>query len=171
MDFGIEGLKLLRVNLGGALGPKIGQQLLLTQIALRKQDVFDFSNLPPMKNEESAQLIEMLMIVSTPAFLTNKDLFVLIALRMFRITLRDGITGPGLFAIQNYAVVTFVAFKAAARACKLERAQRRTTIAGVRGRQPSQVRRSPCLRPEPPSSSWRCVETSSDDTSDPVRSS
>ncbi len=119
LAFGTEGLKLLGVNLSPPLQPKIGQQLALTHVELRRHDVFDFSSLPEMDNEASEQLMEMLMIVSTPAFLTNKDLFVLISLRMFRITLRDGLTSAGIFSIQNYAVVMYIAFKAVDRAYRI----------------------------------------------------
>ncbi|WP_189682841.1 ATP-binding protein [Seohaeicola zhoushanensis] len=119
LEFGIEGLKLLGVNLSPPLAPKIMAQLARTQIEVRRQDVFDFSSLPAMRNEESEQLIEMLMIVATPAFLQNKDLFVLISLRMFRVTLRDGMTSAGLFSVQTYAIVNYLAFKAVDRAFRI----------------------------------------------------
>ncbi|GAA6200264.1 AAA family ATPase [Aquicoccus sp. SU-CL01552] len=110
IDFGVEGLKLLGVNLRGPPGPKIMTQLIGTRIDLRRHDVLDFSKLPDMDDPKAEQLIEMLMIVSTPAFLQNKDLFVLISLRMFRLTLRKGLTSAGLFSIQNYAIVIYLAF-------------------------------------------------------------
>lgn len=119
IEFGIEGLRLLGVNLSGALGPKIMAQLAATQIELRRHDVLDFSRLPDMDDPQAEQLIEMLMIVSTPAFLQNKDLFVLISLRMFRLTLRKGLTSAGLFSIQNYAIVIYLAFKAVDKAYKI----------------------------------------------------
>lgn len=139
LDFGVAGLKLLGINLSAPLNPKIGQQLALTHLALRKHDVFDFSSLPEMENEASEQLMEMLMIVSTPAFLTNKDLFVLISLRMFRITLRDGLTSAGIFSIQNYAIVMYIAFKSVDRAFRIGTnlfplLESRNVSAQVRGR-------------------------------------
>ncbi len=117
--YGIDGLKLLGVNLSGALAPKILTQLALTQIETRKHDLFDFSGLPDMHDPRAAQLIEMLMILSTPAFLQNKDLFALISLRMFRLTLQKGLTSAGLFSIQNYAIVLILAFKAIDRGYKI----------------------------------------------------
>lgn len=117
--YGIDGLKLLGVNLSGALAPKIMMQLAATQIEARKHDIFDFSSLPDMQDPKAAQLIEMLMILSTPAFLQNKDLFALISLRMFRLTLREGLTSAGLFSIQNYAIVLILAFKAIDRGYKI----------------------------------------------------
>ncbi|WP_165937542.1 AAA family ATPase [Antarcticimicrobium sediminis] len=119
IKFGVEGLKLLGVNLGGAPGPKIMTQLIGTQIDLRRHDVLDFSKLPDMDDPKSEQLIEMLMIVSTPAFLQNKDLFVLISLRMFRLTLRKGLTSAGLFSIQNYAIVIYLAFNSVDKAYEI----------------------------------------------------
>ncbi|WP_116133999.1 ATP-binding protein [Tropicimonas sp. IMCC34043] len=119
LDYGIKGLKLLGVDLSKPYGPKIAKQLALTQIEVRRHDVFDFSTLPTMDNAASEQLIGMLMIVSTPAFLQSKDLFVLIALRMFRITLHDGLTSAGLASIQNYAIVIYLAFGSAERAHRI----------------------------------------------------
>ncbi|TMM49557.1 AAA family ATPase [Sulfitobacter sabulilitoris] len=119
IELGVEGLKLLGVNLSGAPGPKILAQLTATQLELRRHDVFDFSILPDMDDPQAEQLIEMLMIVSTPAFLQNKDLFVLISLRMLRLTLSKGLTSAGVFSIQNYAIVIYLAFKSVDKAYKI----------------------------------------------------
>lgn len=112
IKYGIAGLKLLGENLVGSPGPKIMGQLITIRLEMRKHDSNDFSSLPDMSDDKSAQSIEMLMTLSTPAFLQNKDLFVPISLRMFRITLRDGLTSDGLLSIHNYAITNYIAFKA-----------------------------------------------------------
>lgn len=139
LEYGIRGLRLLDVNLNPPLGPKILNQLLRTGIEARRHDLTDMSDLPELRNERSKQLIEMLMIVATPAFLKNKDLFVLISLRMFRITLRDGLTSAGVFSIQTYAIVLYLTFGAVERAYRIGTnliplLERRQVTPQVRGR-------------------------------------
>jgi predicted ATPase/signal transduction histidine kinase/CheY-like chemotaxis protein/class 3 adenylate cyclase len=117
--YGVDGLNLLGVRLSGPYGPKIGAGLAFTEAQLLRHDVYDFSRHPRMQNPAVEQIMEMLLILSTPAFLENKDLFVLISLKMFSLTLRHGMTHAGVASICYYALVNYIAFGAVNRASRI----------------------------------------------------
>ena len=119
IEHGVAGLKLLGVNLSPPYGPKIGTGLLGAQMRLIGKPRDDFSHLDRMDDPAREQIMQMLLIVSTPAFLENKDLFVLVSLRMFALTQRYGLTHAGAASIGYYGLVNYIAFGAVDRVLRI----------------------------------------------------
>ncbi len=119
--FGVEGARLLGSKLSAPLGPKIGLALANAFRLQRHPERFDFASLPQMQDPERLAMMNVLITVATPALMSNPDLFVLVSLKMYNITLRYGMTDPGAGSISSFAVVLYMAFDAVDRAYEIER--------------------------------------------------
>jgi predicted ATPase/signal transduction histidine kinase/DNA-binding response OmpR family regulator len=118
---GVEGLKLLGMDLTPPFGPKIGANLLKAHLQVLRQDVYDFSEHPKLTNPYVQQVVDMMLVVSTPAFLQNKDLFVLLSLKMFSLTLKHGLSDAGVASIGYFALVNYIGFGAVERPWRIVR--------------------------------------------------
>lgn len=120
LQLGVEGARLMGSDIAAPLGPKIGVALARSFLRLRRPERFDFSSLPAMTDPHRAATMDLLITVATPAILSNADLFVLVSLRMYDLTLRYGLTDPGAASIANYAIVLYIAFGAVDRAYAIQ---------------------------------------------------
>ena len=139
LQHGIEGARLLGVDIAGPYGPKIGMTLMATLLRQPRPHQFDFATLPDMADPRRAMAMDLLMTVATPAFLANTEMFVLLALRMYQLTMRHGVTEGAASAISNYAIVIYIAFGSVDRAYAIqqrleEMLARRDVPDRVRGR-------------------------------------
>ena len=112
IEHGIRAMRRLGHDLRPPYGPKIAAALLRTQLGLLGRNAIDFSDLPRMSDPAREEEMETLLTISTPAFLEDKDFFVLLSLRMFSMTLRHGLTDAGIASITYQAVVRYLAFGA-----------------------------------------------------------
>ena len=120
LEHGVAGAKLLGVDIAGPYGPKIGMALTGSLMRQRKPETFDFAALPGMTDAKRAMAMDLLMTVATPAFLANTEMFVLLSLRMYGLTMRHGITDGAASSISNYALVIYIAFGSVDRAYAIQ---------------------------------------------------
>ncbi len=120
-EFGIEGARLLGCNISAPLKPKIALALANAFRLQPRPERFDFASLPLMDDPQRVATMNLLITVATPALMSDPDLFVLVSLKMYNMTLCHGMTDPGAGSISSFAVVLYMAFGAVDRAYEIER--------------------------------------------------
>jgi predicted ATPase/class 3 adenylate cyclase len=103
---GIDAARLLGFKL--PLSPKrldIGREILMSRWLLRGKSDDDLMALPPMTSERHLQAVELFMNLMSPAFLSNQQLAILLALKMFNISLQKGSSNATPYGFIIYAVV------------------------------------------------------------------
>jgi len=108
---GVEGLKMLGVSLPLHPGkPVLLATLLRIAARLRGVDIASLSGLPVMSDPEKLAVMKLMMTMTVPAYFVNRDLLVLITMKMVQVSLRYGNSEPSSYAYTCFGMVIGAAF-------------------------------------------------------------
>jgi signal transduction histidine kinase/CheY-like chemotaxis protein/HPt (histidine-containing phosphotransfer) domain-containing protein len=111
LETGVEGLKMLGVSLPLHPGkPVLLATLLRIAVRLRGVDVASLSELPEMSDTEKLAVMKLMMTMTVPAYFVNRDLLVLITMKMVQVSLRYGNSAPSSYAYTCFGMVIGAAF-------------------------------------------------------------
>ncbi|MBT5988654.1 AAA family ATPase, partial [bacterium] len=103
---GLKGLKMLGLRLKENPNmAKIGLNLLKVKSKLGLRKINSLLNLPEMKNEKALLAMKLMIETSTPAYQTDKNLVILIVLKMIMFSLKYGNNKDSGFAYMTYGIL------------------------------------------------------------------
>lgn len=112
LECGTEGLIFFGIKL--SRDPtifKIFKELAIIKWKLRKHKIPNLQQLPPMQDPEKIFLIEYLISLLPPAFVSNKKLYCIITLMMMRMSLNFGNSPLSFFVYMSYAGLLQIMFR------------------------------------------------------------